>query len=389
MAQNNFKKFLFSETPSKYSSATGVQDGDIAFVGGTAKTNASSASANIPSASGIYTQGYYYPTPYTKETLDAKEAALGVRITNNTNNITSISGRVDVLEGTAASLDTNYAKRDLSNVDNYQNIVYKGSDGKIAASLLPSYVDDVKEISTYMMQIGTVTPGTVQITSSSQIVYASVNGGFFAKSNGAYYATWTAAAGDPTLEMASYGTVESGVVKPVTDKIYIILDDNRVYRWSGSAFVEISSCAISDSQATTLLNEYIKTVADGTVTEVTSHEEITVVTGAGTKTNSTTKTGATQTLALSKAATKTYVDKMSPTVTEDATRDTDTTNTDFVWGVSNTKGSISTQADIQYMIGSFRPLAVTVNGESKASYTPNKATTLALNTSDFISWTIL
>lgn len=248
MAQNNFKKFLFSETPSKYSSATGIQDGDIAFVGGTAKANATSADASkIPSASGIYTQGYYYPTPYTKEALDAKETTLNGKITTNANNITSVSGRVDVLEGTVASLDTNYAKKDLSNVDNYQNIVYKGSDGKIAASLLPSYVDDVKEVGTYMMQIGAVTPGTVQITSSSQIVYASSNGGFFAKSNGAYYANWTAAAGDPTLEMASYGTVESGVVKPVTDKIYIMLDDNRVYRWSGSAFVEISSCAISDS----------------------------------------------------------------------------------------------------------------------------------------------
>ena len=138
-----------------------------------------------------------------------------------------------------------------------------------------------------------------------------------------------------------------------------------------------------------MLNQYVKTISNGTATAVTNAAEIEVVTGAGTKSDSTTKAGATYTLARSKAATKTYVDKKSPTVTLYMVEDTDSSSTDFIYNVSYTAGSINQQAAITVDGGSFRPLTIQVNGTTKTTYTPNAQKSLNLQTSDFVTWQII
>lgn len=412
MAANNFKKFWFAKTPRSYQSITGgINDGDIAFVGGTAKENAGNKDATlIPAASGIYTQGYYYPTPYTKEALDQKESDIKDTISGISGRLTTAEGDIDVLEGSVSKINdtlTNlpnvYAKKDLSNVDNSQNIVYK-VDGKIPSELLPSYVDDVKDLSGMIESGSLVVIGGDRVDEPDSIEYRYDSSTLVAIKDGKVYPAWTST--DVTKTMEAYGKAvgyeSGGAIKtkviPVTDKIYIDTSDNRVYRWSGSTMSEVSGCAISDAQATMLLNQYVKTLEDGTATAITNQAEIDVVTSKGTKTESTSKDGAKYTFTRSKAATKTYVDKMSPSVTEDAYRDLDSNTTDFVYSISKTNGSINTQANIKYMTGSFRGYTVTVNGTTKQvalasgtadSYTPNKAATLALTTQDFVTWEIL
>lgn len=192
--------------------------------------------------------------------------------------------------------------------------------------------------------------------------------------------------------MDAYGSYDSttGGATPTTDKIYVALDDNKCYRYSGSALTEISAGALSDAEASTLLNQYIKTISNGTATAVTNAAEIEVVTGAGTKTNSTTKGGATQTLARSKAATKTYVDKMSPDViVKDVYTVTGITDTSYIMEVAHAAGSISTQAATTVSRYQFQPLTLQVNGTTKTTYTPNISSTLNLTSADFVSWTIL
>lgn len=113
----------------------------------------------------IYAKGVYYPCPYTKEELDAKFAECNENIETVIN---SLKGSNNGL----ASLD---------------------STGKVPASQLPSYVDDVLE--------------------------------------------YNNRSGFP-------GTGESG-------KIYIAKDTNLTYRWSGSAYVEISqSLALGETSST-------------------------------------------------------------------------------------------------------------------------------------------
>lgn len=262
-------------------------------------------------------------------------------------------------------------------------LVYTGSDGKIPASVLPSYVDDVKEIGSILDEEPTVWgSGVYTVTSSSQIV-CTPSGKLVAYNQSAgYFKNWTST--DPLLTMEAYGTSGTDGVTPTTDKIYVTLDDNRVYRYSGSTLVEISSGALSDAEASTLLNEYIKTISNGTATEVTNAAEIEVVTGAGTKTNSTNKSGATQTLARSKAATKTYVDKMAPSAMS-----TTASTGQYISGVSVTRGSITSQATVSATTASFNDLTLQVNGTTKTTYNPSAAKSLNLTTGDFVSWAIL
>lgn len=99
-----------------------------------------------------------------------------------------------------------------------------GADGKVPSSQLPSYVDDVIEL----LDMAATAPATAAKgdlyfnTTSSKIFEATAAN------------TWAEAGTDP----------EGG-------KIYITLDDNKTYRWGGSAMAEISAgLALGETQGT-------------------------------------------------------------------------------------------------------------------------------------------
>lgn len=377
----DFTKFIYASDQVKYAGYGEKSNNDIAFIGGS-----DDYAGSLDQRSGIWAQGMFFPTPYaandlytidelyTRTEVDAKIAAAKP-------DLSTCVKYTDVgVAGGVAALDSS-AKVPTDQLPD--SLVYTGTDGKIPSSVLPSYVDDVKEIGLILdIEPASYAMGEFPVTAASQIVCTPSGKLIAYEQSSGFYRTWTST--NPLLTMEAYGTVAGSSVTPTTDKIYVTLDDNRVYRYSGSTLVEISSGALSDAEASTLLNEYIKTIANGTATAVTNAAEIDVVTGAGTKTNSTSKGGATQTLARSKAATKTYVDKMTPTAMS-----TTASTGQYISGVSVTRGSITSQATVSASTASFNNLTLQVNGTVRTTYNPSAAKSLNLTTADFVSWTIL
>lgn len=148
--------------------------------------------------------------------------------------IDSIGGKA-IVDGIASKVKAGYVPLNSSN--------------KIDSKYLPSYVDDVKEFGAVVDDISPNDTG-VKITSASQIYYDSLRNAFVAStSGGAYSKTWSS--DDALLASESYGTtsVTSGVV-PSSDKIYVCIDTNVAYRWSGSTLAAISGSAEAGSVTT-------------------------------------------------------------------------------------------------------------------------------------------
>lgn len=141
------------------------------------------------------------------------------------------------------------------------------SSNKIDSKYLPSYVDDVKEFQAVSDNISPKNTGTT-VTDASQIYYDSQNDIFVALTGSAYSKTWTS--DDDLLTVEAYGvsTGTSGI-KPVADKIYVSMEDNTAYRWSGSTLVAISGGSQTSSVTTDdIVNAAVTTakIADGAVT---------------------------------------------------------------------------------------------------------------------------
>lgn len=109
-----------------------------------------------------------------------------------------------------------------------------GSDGKIASSYLPSYVDDVVEI---FFHTGFGTWDAEQIEAQGLADGDLV----FDSDDNNLYEVFT----------NQYGSLNSREVTPETGKIYVGISDNKTYRWSGSTLVEISkSLALGTTSST-------------------------------------------------------------------------------------------------------------------------------------------
>lgn len=131
---------------------------------------------------------------------------------------------------------------------------------KVPAAYLPSYVDDIKEFN------GNVT-GTVQSLGAKEVSYVALcNGHFVGVSNGKYYNTWASVSGmdKDAGRPENWGTLDgtNGYI-PLSDKIYIDTSNNKTYRWSGKAMVEISSSlALGETSSTAYAGDKGKALAD-------------------------------------------------------------------------------------------------------------------------------
>lgn len=167
--------------------------------------------------------------------------------------IDSVGGKA-IVDGIASKIKASYVPLNSSN--------------KIDSKYLPSYVDDVKEFGAVADDISPNDTG-VKITSASQIYYDSLHNAFVASTSGsAYSKTWSS--DDALLASESYGTVSvtSGIV-PSSDKIYVCINTNVAYRWSGSALVAISGSAEAGSVTTDSIVDSAVTsdkIANGAVT---------------------------------------------------------------------------------------------------------------------------
>lgn len=150
-----------------------------------------------------------------------------------------------------------------------------GSDSKVPAAQLPSFVDDVLEYA------GTVSGVTIQPTSQSSVdavYYDTTHKSFCGKKGNSYYNNWNTV-GEEALPVNRFGTILSTTITPFSNKIYVDTSKNKTYRWSGTDLVQLDSGLTLGETASTafagnrgkaletwkasLANKYALTLGDG------------------------------------------------------------------------------------------------------------------------------
>ena len=112
-----------------------------------------------------------------------------------------------------------------------------GSDSKVPAAQLPSFVDDVLEYE------GTVSGVTIQSTSQSSVdavYYDTTHKSFCGKKGESYYNNWKTV-GEEELPANRFGTILGTTITPYSNKIYVDTSKNKTYRWSGTDLVQLDS----------------------------------------------------------------------------------------------------------------------------------------------------
>jgi phage-related tail fiber protein len=212
---------------------------------------------------------------YTKVEVDAAVASATPSFDTLTGKPNTIAGYgiIDAVSGTQLGV----------------SIATLGNNSKVPPSQLPSYVDDIIEYPTVSNFPVTGTSGIIYIDSSTKASYrwsgsAYINVG---QAGGAVTVNFTDVLGKPTT-LSGYGILDavnsalvgadSGLatlgpngklttsqmpaavdqiqeigtfvdlpVNGLTSVIYLVLDTNQIYRFSGSAYVEISSAGTADA----------------------------------------------------------------------------------------------------------------------------------------------
>lgn len=121
-----------------------------------------------------------------------------------------------------------------------------GSDSKVPAAQLPSFVDDILE---YAGNVSNVTIQTASIASVDAVYYDTTKKGFCGKKGDTYYNNWNKV-GDEDLPSDSFGKVQTKVI-PYSNKIYVDTSKNKTYRWSGTDLVQLdSSLTLGETSST-------------------------------------------------------------------------------------------------------------------------------------------
>lgn len=199
----------------------------------------------------------------SKANLELYTTKLKTYVTNAVNAAKTAIGNYTI-NGKALSSNPTLSKGDvgLGNVDNVKQIPMsmKGdlngvaeldANGKVPASQLPGYVDDIVDFEGIMQLPPTLEMGSYS-GAPAGIAYVRTGAYFVARtSDNKCYGNW---GGDPEENIAppeSYGTYENSRWVPVPGKLYTDTSTNKVYRWSGSALVEISSSLALGETAST------------------------------------------------------------------------------------------------------------------------------------------
>lgn len=142
---------------------------------------------------------------------------------------------------TKANLDlgnvTNDAQVKRSEMGVAGGVATLGSDSKVPAAQLPSFVDDILEYA------GTVSGVTIQSTSQSSVdavYYDTTHKSFCGKKGDSYYNNWNTV-GDEELPANRFGTILGTTITPFSNKIYVDTSKNKTYRWSGTDLVQLDS----------------------------------------------------------------------------------------------------------------------------------------------------
>lgn len=151
------------------------------------------------------------------------------------------------LQALLAALNTKVGDKIKTYVSD--NSVVLGTDGKIPASYLPSYIDDILEFAGTGSDILCLTEDELNVGSSEHayVRFDTQNKVFVAELSSTYYAKWMGTYYmSPSENFGTYKSFETHGntcygVTPSTGKLYFDTVNNKLYRWSGSAMVDISA----------------------------------------------------------------------------------------------------------------------------------------------------
>lgn len=151
------------------------------------------------------------------------------------------------------------------------------SSGKIPASYLPSYVDDIIEFAGTDSDILCLTEDELNVGSSEHayVRFDTINKVFVAELSSTYYAKWRGTYYmSPSENFGTYKSFETHGsscygVTPATGKLYFDTVNNKLYRWSGSALVDISAKDIGTSDLAFTSPNTLKWSENGTAKTAT------------------------------------------------------------------------------------------------------------------------
>lgn len=180
--------------------------------------------------------------------LDADLKGVSSKVTANAESIKNLQTYINTIGETVNThtVDITNLKERMTNTETVINargrangIATLGTDGKVPAVQLPSFVDDVVEFEDYIKDGEVETEAEpAQDSNNKDVVYYEVTGAFLLRENAAddevkYYSSW--------LGSEKYGILTDGKIIPVSDKVYVCKQQNKTYRWSGTQLVGIGS----------------------------------------------------------------------------------------------------------------------------------------------------
>nr|DAE07178.1 MAG TPA: hypothetical protein [Myoviridae sp. ctsK93] len=209
--------------------------GTVSVVANTAKSTADSAMTTAKSAGSVANAAI--PKSWIDSRIDGTETsnnsvpgtgAIVAYINNNntglSTQISNTNSRVTNLESWKNTIGTKGAANGVAGLD---------STGKVPSSQLPSYVDDVIDVVSFVTSNPTsgMTIGNVYYNSATKKLF--------------------------TATSATAGVTSD----PEAGKIYVSIANNKTYRWSGSIMTEISaSLALGTTSSTAFRGDYGNTL---------------------------------------------------------------------------------------------------------------------------------
>lgn len=129
-------------------------------------------------------------------------------------------------------------------IQNYaaDNLPVLDSTGKIPSGYLPGYVDDVLEFEGTTTLAISNTSGVSYNADEIKVLFNTISKTFIAQSKERtdyFLPAWEA--GDKGNASTAYGTASDAGVVPSSGKLYMDTTNNKMYRWTGSALVDVSS----------------------------------------------------------------------------------------------------------------------------------------------------
>lgn len=219
--------------------------------------------------------------------IEDKNKAQDTQLTSQGNNINAIQTQVNTVQATAneAKTKANSVGSELTAFKNTKGgadgIAPLGSDGKVPATYLPGFVDDVIEFAETISNFNTYYDQSSSNLSSTdegcKVLFIKNFNTFLLRQtlndNDTYYSIWA--------DAEKFGDVTYNGAIPQSGKVYVDLSKNITYRWSGSTLVPIgsdlalgytSSSAFPGSEGAQLRDEM--DIVQGNITTMQVYQEI-------------------------------------------------------------------------------------------------------------------